>query len=275
MLCVRPIRTPSQELPLPGKRHRGAWQGQQASLSAISPQDTDVVMVAAVKSKAAVIMGELGGVKVETMLDSGSSVSLVQRGVLRQAKGIEKVEETKPLRLVTASSDDLPIMDHIRAPVKLCELELVQEFVVVESLVIDFLHDNALVLDFTATPVRVCNYQTPQIETSDTVVLAEVLPMYQRARKEQARACAIASIEEQGTDVIDECAIPMYQEATSVKFPECPKSSLMRVVCKYQSLFRTMPGVTNAAHHFIPTTGHPIRVPPRRIPAHYREEVER
>ena len=112
-------------------------------------------------------MGELGGVKVETMLDSGSSVSLVQRGVLRQAKGIKKVEETKPLRLVTASSDDLPIMDHIRAPVKLGELELVQEFVVVESLVapvilgIDFLHDNALVLDFTATPVRVCNYQTP------------------------------------------------------------------------------------------------------------------
>ena len=79
--------------------------------------------------------------------------------------------------------------------------------------------------------------------------------LHQRARKEQARACAIAGIEEQGTDVIDECVIPMYQEATSVKFPECPKSSLMRVVCKYQTLFRTMPGVTNASHHFIPTTG--------------------
>ena len=137
-------------------------------------------MVAAVKSKAAVIMGELGGVEVETMLDSGSSVSLVQRGVLLQAKGIEKVEETKPLRLVTASGDDLPIMDHIRAPVKLGELKLVQEFVVVAPVIlgIDFLHDNALVLDFTVTPVRVCNYQTPQIETSDTVALAEVLPMY-------------------------------------------------------------------------------------------------
>ena len=226
-------------------------------------------------------MGELGGVKVETMLDSGSSVSLVQRGVLLQARGIKKVKGTKPLRLVTASGDDLPIVDHIRAPVKLGELELVHEFVVVESLVapvilgIDFLHDNALVLDFTATPVRVCNYHTPQIETSDTVALAEVLPMYQRARKEKARACAIAGIEEQGTDVIDECAIPMYQKATSVEFPECPKSSLRTVVRKYQSLFRTTPGVTNAAHHFIPTTGHPVRVPPRRVPAHYREEVER
>ena len=46
MLCVRPTWAPSQELPPPGKRHRGACQGQQASLSAISPQDTDVVMVA-------------------------------------------------------------------------------------------------------------------------------------------------------------------------------------------------------------------------------------
>ena len=124
-------------------------------------------------------MGELGGVKVETMLDSSSSVSLVQRGVLLQARGIEKVEGTKQLRLVTASGDNLPIVGRIRAPVKLGEPELVHEFVVAESLValvilgIDFLHDNALVLDFTATPVRVYDYHTPQIETSDTVINAE------------------------------------------------------------------------------------------------------
>ena len=38
--------------------------------------------------------------------------------------------------------------------------------------------------------------------------------------------------------------------------------------------FQTKPGVTQAAYHYIPTTGNPIRVPPRCIPAHYREEVE-
>ena len=173
------------------------------------------------------------------------------------------MEGMKPLRLVTASGDDFPNVDHIRAPVKLGELELVHEFVVVESLVAPvilgtvFLHGNALVLDFTATPVRVCNYHTPQVETSDTVTITQVFPMYQCTRKDQARACAIVGIDEHGANVKDECEVPMYQKATSVELPECPKSSLMTVVRKYQSLFRTTPGVTNAAHHFIPTTGKP------------------
>ena len=181
---------------------------------------------------------------------------------------------------VARSSKDLtyPILDHIRAPIKLGELELVHEFVVVESLVapvilgIDFLHNNALVLDFTETPVRVRTHPTPQSEAS--VAIAQLLPMYQSVRKEQARACAIAEIEEHGTDIINECAIPMYQKATSVDLPECPRSSLMTVVHKHQHLFRTTPDGTNAAHHFIPTTGNPVKVPPRRILAHYREEVE-
>ena len=43
----------------------------------------------------------------------------------------------------------------------------------------------------------------------------------------------------------------------------------------YKELFQTTPGVTNDAYHFIPTTGNPVKVPPRRIPAHYREEVEK
>ena len=93
--------------------------------------------MAAVKSKAAVLTGELGGVKVEAMLDSGSSVSLVQCGVLvlSQAQGIKRVKGVKSLRLVTASGDSLPIVDCIVAPVRIGELELMHEFVVVQNLV--------------------------------------------------------------------------------------------------------------------------------------------
>ena len=43
----------------------------------------------------------------------------------------------------------------------------------------------------------------------------------------------------------------------------------------YKELFRTRPGQTNLAKHFIPTTDSPVKVPPRRIPAHYRAEVEK
>ena len=101
-----------------------------------------------------------------------------------------------------------------------------------------------------------------------------VQPMYQSARKEQVKTCAIVGIEQPGTDVIDECAVSMYQKPASIDLPECPKHGLRSVVCKYQSLFYTTPRVTDVAHHFIPTIGNSVRVPPRRIPACYREEVE-
>ena len=42
---------------------------------------------------------------------------------------------------------------------------------------------------------------------------------------------------------------------------------------KYQELFCSIPGKTNEGYHVIPTTGNPVKIPPRRIPAHYRAEV--
>ena len=47
----------------------------------------------------------------------------------------------------------------------------------------------------------------------------------------------------------------------------------MPIVEKYRELFRNCPGRTDVGEHHIPTTGYPVRVPHRRIPAHYREEV--
>ena len=74
----------------------------------MSPHDACcIVTVEAVKSKAAATEGKLGGVGVEMMLDSGSSVSLIQQEVLSRAQGIVWVEVVKPLRLVTASGDQL------------------------------------------------------------------------------------------------------------------------------------------------------------------------
>ena len=46
------------------------------------------------------------------------------------------------------------------------------------------------------------------------------------------------------------------------------------VVEEFKDLFRMSPRVTFKAQHYIPTTGNPVRVPPRQIPAHYRDEVE-
>ena len=47
-------------------------------------------------------------------------------------------------------------------------------------------------------------------------------------------------------------------------------------VKRFEVLFSTVPGSTTAAYHTIPTADHPpVRVPPRRVPANYRTEVER
>ena len=86
---------------LAGKRPRGVCTGQRTSFESISPADD--VLVASVKSKAATIRGEIGGVVVEIMLDSGSSVSLIQR------RGIVHLEDKKPLKLVTAAREVLPV----------------------------------------------------------------------------------------------------------------------------------------------------------------------
>ena len=40
-------------------------------------------------------------------------------------------------------------------------------------------------------------------------------------------------------------------------------------------MFWTSPGRTTVAEHFIPTTGAPVKIPPHRIPANYRLDVEK
>ena len=90
-----------------------------------------------------------------------------------------------------------------------------------------------------------------------------------------SKACAVPNTQSDGTDVIDECAIPEFQKPMSIELPECPSSEYLGVVHKYHTLFQTAPGKTDVAHHFIPTTGSPIKVPPRRIPAQFREQVEK
>ena len=42
-------------------------------------------------------------------------------------------------------------------------------------------------------------------------------------------------------------------------------------ISEYQHLFRSTP---NLAYHHIPTTGNPVHVPTRRIPDHYKHEIE-
>ena len=98
------------------------------------------------------------------MLDSGSHRSLLCRDVLVGMKNTCKVNLPVRPKLVTASGEPLPMVDHIEATVEIGQLKVRHNFLVVESLVTpailgtDFLQKHGLTLDFTVTPVAVYQY---------------------------------------------------------------------------------------------------------------------
>ena len=114
----------------------------------------------------------------------------------------------------------------------------------------------------------------PQSHVSLISDQVQVLPHYEAERRTQARACAIVAPEQPEADIIDECAVPNYHKTPNKELPECSESCLYSVVDKCRGPFCTTPGVTKIACHFISTTGNPVKVPPRCVPAHYREEVD-
>ena len=72
------------------------------------------VTVALVKSQTTIVKGKLGGVSVDLMFDSGSFVSLVQCNIFSSIKNIIDTPQARPLHLMTASGDQLPILRHVR-----------------------------------------------------------------------------------------------------------------------------------------------------------------
>ena len=63
------------------------------------------------------------------------SVSLVEYNVCLQAQDIVRVKARKPLQLITALGEQLPILEHIKVLIKLAELELLHKFYGTENFV--------------------------------------------------------------------------------------------------------------------------------------------
>ena len=139
-------------------------------------------------------------------------VSLVQQQTLSQDKHHNWTSSKilQDLQLVTTSGEDLPIVDYVRARIEVGELNLLHDFVVAWSLVaqvilgVDFLHNNALTLDFTTTPVSIQHAQSSKS--------SEVTPFFDAASKSKAKTCAISTIQPSPIDNTDECAIQCLEE---------------------------------------------------------------
>ena len=102
-----------------------------------------------------------------------------------------------------------------------------------------------------------------------------VKPVLDIARHITNKVCAVNVLTDTTEDTIDNCAVPLFgKELLQYDIPVCEVPAFICLLDQYKHLFRTCPGHTTIAEHFIPTTGTPVKVPPRRIPANYRSEVE-
>ena len=97
------------KIQLVGKWQRGASEGAETPRKPISPMNVVTVVVAALKSNAAITHGTVGKMEADIMLDSGSSVSLIQEGVATDFLG-EKIPSPVGLTLVSATGEDIPVL---------------------------------------------------------------------------------------------------------------------------------------------------------------------
>ena len=209
------------------------------------------------------------------MLDSGASISLIQESFAADLLGAQH-PTPEGVQVVSATGEPIPVVGRVVLPVRIGQAEVDHPLVVVCSLItpvilgIDFLQTHGLVLDFTTTPVRVTTHPAPEKGSARDMLE----PILEAARKTKAKVCTLGTNGEVSEEAIDECAIPLFGKSPQYDMPQCCAPAFSSVLGEYQELFRTSPGQTNMAEHFIPTSGTPVKVPPRRIPASYRAEVE-
>ena len=231
--------------------------------------------MATVRSNTAITQGLLDQKDVDMLVDSGSSISLIQEGVATAfSRPIEK--SPKSLQLISAEGKEIPVLGCITLPLRLGKLKVNHNFVVVHSLIVpvilgvDFLQKYNLVLDFTSTPVSI----TPKTVNEWEALPKSMKPLIDVCKK--TRICAVEAYDEPAGEAIDSCAIPLFGKATlpTYDFPNCTNKLLLAVLEQRKDLFSTTPGHTELAEHFIPTTGTPVKIPPLRIPANCQAEVE-
>ena len=234
----------------------------------------NTVVIATVKTHASSIVGKVGGINSEILLDSGSSVSLLSQALVQKLPATE----SRPLPQVllqTASGDTMSIIDCVSAVIWLpgMEQDIVHTFIVVKDLIapaivgVDFFQQHKLTVDFSKGTIQI--FSTP------TAVLTDDLQrIWQAAVKHKPLVYHVAATQD-ALDVTTDSAIPDYGAPKQFDLPYCQTAEFSGVISEYQDLFSTTPGHTSLACHHIPTQGPPIRVPPRRVPAHYRNEVER
>ena len=157
----------------------------------VSPPNVSNVVVAAVRPSAAVLKGRLGDTEVDILLDSGSTVSLVQNSILARTLGVKQLKPGD-LQLVSAAGEPMPVVEQANVVVQVGQLSVEHPLVVVESLIspvipgMNFLQH--LVLVFASSPISVTTLHTPP---SSHRQLQDIQPIVEDVQKAKAKTCAV------------------------------------------------------------------------------------
>ena len=114
VLCLWTTWTLSKRM-LFGKRQRGAPKREGVPQEAVNPSAVGNVVVAAVRSSAAFTRGLLDQKEVDMLVDSGSSISLIQESVAT-AYSKEIKRPPKRLGLTSADGKEIPVIGCITLP---------------------------------------------------------------------------------------------------------------------------------------------------------------
>ena len=135
----------------------------------------------------------------------------------------------------------------------------------------DFLSKFQVSLDFKRASITIgdTTITTDQTQKEDTTSSKE------RLWNNSQHTVAVLCDDDPDFDL---CSIPQFlpKGTTTCALPSNCSPTYMSIVKEYKSLFSSIPGQTEAIEHHIPTgEAQPIRVPPRRVPMHYKDEIQK
>ena len=143
-----------------GKQRGDACEERHTSPTVVSSRQSPVV-VAAIRCSSATLKGKLGLTRTiwtDMMLDSGSTISLVRADV---AAVVDCHRLQNTMLDVQVAGETIPVVDNVMISVGVDTYVVKQSFLVVKCLVtpvilgMDFLQAHGLIIDFSATPVKV------------------------------------------------------------------------------------------------------------------------
>ena len=239
---------------------------------------------------------------VNSLFDSGSSVSLVTTSIVQQSgypicEGFHK-------KLVSASGNQLEIRGRICLPIIVGEMKIDQMFVVVSELItpvilgIDFLIRHKVHLDFGSGiiespdigkvkldwPHYSSNSELHLKKISNSISTDKLLEKENANVRNQAYlvqetplSSAMLYTKESTHDIAgdcDECYIPCFEERIEYDIPSHPKE-LSELLDEFKDRFSTTPERTDISCHKISTgDSRPSLIPARRVPVHYQQQVD-